>query len=56
MNQAVATEDKAALDSMVQDAVRNNLENFATNFVDPGAELWVDLRQAVHDKSRKQQK
>jgi len=54
--QAVATEDKAALDSMVQDAVRNNLENFATNFVDPGAELWVDLRQAVHDKSRKQQK
>mmetsp|Transcript_15667 Transcript_15667/g.12926 ORF Transcript_15667/g.12926 Transcript_15667/m.12926 type:complete len:194 (-) Transcript_15667:34-615(-) len=54
--QAVATEDTAALESMVEDAVRNNLENFAANFVDPGGELWVDLRQSVHDKSRKQRK
>jgi len=54
--QAVATEDKAALESMVEDAVRNNLENFAANFVDPGGELWVVLRQSGHDKSRKQRK
>ena len=55
LQQAVAKADKAALDAMVEEAVRNNLEDFASNFDDPGAGLWVDLRQAVHDKSRSRQ-
>ena len=51
----MAKADKTALDAMVEEAVRNNLEDFAANFEDPGAGLWVDLRQAVHDKSRRKQ-
>ena len=51
----MAKADKTALDAMVEEAVRNNLEDFASNFDDPGAGLWVDLRQAVHDKSRSRQ-
>jgi hypothetical protein len=52
----LAKSDKAALDAMVEEAVRNNLEDFAANFVEPGAGLWVDLRQSVHDKSRRKLK
>lgn len=48
----MAADDQAALDAMVEEAVRNNLEEFASSFVDSGSSLWVDLRQAVHDKSK----
>ena len=50
--QAMAAEDKQALDAMVEEAVRNNLEDFAAHFVEPGAALWVDLQRAAHDKSK----
>jgi hypothetical protein len=52
----VAAEDKQALDAMVEEAVHNNLEDFAAHFDEPGATLWVDLqRAAVHDKSKTRQ-
>ena len=52
--QALAREDKAALEAMVEEAVRNNLDDFASDFQDPGANLWADLRRSVHEKSKKQ--
>jgi hypothetical protein len=55
VEQAVASKDKAALDAMVQEVVNTNLQTFATAFVDPGAELWVDLKASLHEKSRKMQ-
>jgi hypothetical protein len=50
--QAVTADDQAALDAMVEEAVRNNLDEFASSFVDSGSSLWVDLRQTIHDKSK----
>ena len=51
----MAAADKAALDAMVEETVQSNLKDFASSFTDPGANLWVDLRQAVHDKSKRHQ-
>ena len=55
VEQAVASKDKAALDAMVQEVVNTNLQTFANAFVDPGADLWVDLKVSLHEKSRKMQ-
>ena len=48
----MAAEDREALDAMVEEAVSNNLEDFAANFDEPSASLWIDLQRAVHDKSK----
>ena len=55
VEQAVASKDKAALDAMVQEVVNTNLETFAAKWSDPGADLWVDLKASLHEKSRKMQ-